>query len=90
MTGRLCECGAALQDTIVHFGEKGRAVTTMNWAGACTNADVSGREERAREREDTNRQAERESERERESVWCVCVCVCVCEFEVDKSRCARS
>ena len=39
-TGRKCsQCGAPLQDTIVHFGEKGRLTSPYNWKEAARAAD---------------------------------------------------
>ena len=40
-TGRVCDaCGAALLDTIVHFGETGGAVATTNWSAALQHSQV--------------------------------------------------
>ncbi|KAJ8683269.1 hypothetical protein QAD02_019061 [Eretmocerus hayati] len=39
-TGRAChKCGSALQDSIVHFGEKGSLAWPINWSGASKAAN---------------------------------------------------
>uniref|UniRef100_A0A0G4GV42 Regulatory protein SIR2 homolog 7 n=1 Tax=Chromera velia CCMP2878 TaxID=1169474 RepID=A0A0G4GV42_9ALVE len=39
-TGRFCrECGGALQDSLVHFGERGRAPSVHKWGEAAAHAE---------------------------------------------------